>query len=260
MGEPKVEPKPYENAGPFLVSQVREGDRYEISNGHPIYCAPTGSQGGRAEAAGARAITTDPDVTEAGIDVGYSNGPRDLRAPDIAVGNVPDARGWVKGAPPLAVEYADVGQNEADLAQKIPELLAMGTRYVWVVRLTGPRRVEVHEAGKEVVTFGPGSELVAPGVLRNPVPVEALWDFAASDRVALRNLLQRFGYPDLDAVRGEAREEGREQGLRVAVLDLAELLGLEVDAERRAALAAMSVPELDALRLSLKRDRRFPAP
>jgi len=26
--------------GPFRADQLRPGDRYELSNGHPIYCAP----------------------------------------------------------------------------------------------------------------------------------------------------------------------------------------------------------------------------
>jgi len=26
--------------GPFRADQLRDGDRYELSNGHPIYCMP----------------------------------------------------------------------------------------------------------------------------------------------------------------------------------------------------------------------------
>ncbi len=74
----------------------------------------------------------------------------------MAVGNVPDAPGWVEGASPLAVEYADAGQNESDLGTKIAQLLDAGTQLVWVVRLSGPRRVETA-----------GEELTAPGILRN---------------------------------------------------------------------------------------------
>ena len=255
MAEPMRYPKP----GPFRVEMLRDGDPYELVDGHALYCNPTGGDGGRAEAAGARAVTTDPAVSEAGIDVGYSDSPRDLRAPDIAVGNVPDARGWVKGAPALAIEYAGEGQDEAALARKIPDLFALGTRYVWVVRLIGPRRVEVHEPGKVPVVFGSGTELLAPGILKNPVPVEALWDFDASDRVALRNLLQRFGYQDLDAVRAEGRDEGRRDEARTALLDLAEAVGLTVDEERTVSIRTLELPQLRSLRESIKRDRRWPA-
>lgn len=43
-----------------------------------------------------------------GIDTGFSPSPDTLRAPDLAVGVIPDESGWVQGAPALAVEYADV--------------------------------------------------------------------------------------------------------------------------------------------------------
>ena len=51
----------------------------------------------------------------------------------------------------------------------------------------------------------------APGILANPVPVEALYDPDAARDVALRNLLQRRGYADLEAVQKEGREEGRQE-------------------------------------------------
>src|SRR5690606_20834455 len=98
--------------GPFVVDQVREGDRYELSRGHPFYCAPTGGDGARGTGTGFLVLATDPDVEEAGIDAGYALDENTLRAPDVSVGNVPDRPGWVKGVPPLAVEYAGTGQDE----------------------------------------------------------------------------------------------------------------------------------------------------
>ena len=32
--------------GPFRADQIREGDPYELSNGHPLLCVPTGRRGG----------------------------------------------------------------------------------------------------------------------------------------------------------------------------------------------------------------------
>jgi Uma2 family endonuclease len=224
--------------GPFRADQVRPGDPYELSDGHPIECLPTGGRGSRANLSGGLALGTDPDVTSAGVDTGFSPEAGTLRAPDLAVGNVPDAPGWVAGAPPLALEYADTGQNEDDLAQKIGDLLAAGTRYIWIVRLTGPRRVEIHRPGMPPVFAYPGETLTAPGVLRNPVPVEALYDPDAAQAAALRNLLQRHGYASLDEVRGEGLAEGKAEGkaegelaaLRVALRDVLEGRGLSVDA------------------------------
>jgi hypothetical protein len=101
----------------------------------------------------------------------------------------PDEPGWVQGAPALAVEYADVDRDEEDLQVKIQELLAAGTRFFWVVRLTGPW-VEVYQPGQEMYIAYPGKELQAPGILTNPMPVEALYDGDTARRVIFRNLLQ----------------------------------------------------------------------
>ena len=226
-----AESQPYRKPrGPFLADQVRDGDPYELSDGHAIRCLPTGGRGSAAAATGSAVLKSDPLVESSGVETGYSFAAHSLRAPDVAVGNVPDAPGWVKGVPPLAVEYADEGQDENELAAKIGEFLAAGTRHVWVVRLTGPRRVEVHEPGRESRTAGPGEELLAPGVLRNPVPIEALYDWNIGRRVTLRNLLQGEGYEDLDAVRDEGRSEGLAEGgvatLRESVLAVAEARGL----------------------------------
>lgn len=184
-------------------------------------------------------LASDPAVVDVGVDTGFSPSPEILRAPDLAVGEIPDQPGWVQGAPALAVEYADTGQDEADLQVKIQELFAAGTRFVWVVRLTGPRRVEVHQAGRGLRIANPGEDLEAPGILANPVPVEALYDREAARRVILRNLLQRQGYASLD----EVRSEGSAQGLQEAVLEVLIARGLEGNDELRTALAKLTDPE-----------------
>src|SRR5690606_25923776 len=90
----------------------------------------------------------------------------------------------------------------------------------------------------------PGEELLAPGVLKNPVRVEALYDREAAHEATLRNLLQRRGYQDLEAVREEGRKEGNKEGhthgLRTAVRDLCEVLGVALSPERDAAIEAMT--------------------
>jgi Uma2 family endonuclease len=198
--------------GPFRADQIREGDRYELHEGHPVYCAPTGSRGSRRHLTGASVLDTDPTVDEAGVDTGFSPEPQALRAPDIAVGNVPDTPGWAPGSPSLAVEYADTGQNEQELQDKIVDLLGAGTQLVWVVRLVGPRRVEVYEPGKPMRTVAEDGELAAPGILRNSVPVRAMYDREAAHEATLRNLLQRRGYANLDAVRADGKMEGKAEG------------------------------------------------
>jgi hypothetical protein len=231
-------PQQLRSQGPFRADQLRSGDPYELSNGHPVHCLPTGSRGGKATSVGDGVLASDPAVKDVGVDIGFSPSPETLRAPDLSVGEMPDQPGWVQGAPPLAVEYADTGQDEAELQIKIQELFAAGTHYVWVVRLTGPRRVEVHQPGQRLRIMNPGEQLEAPGILANPVPVEALYDREAARRVIFRNLLQRQGYTSLEDVRAE----GEIQGLRKAIVAVLVSRGLAVDEDLRTALASSSDP------------------
>nr|VFK44006.1 MAG: hypothetical protein BECKSD772F_GA0070984_116310 [Candidatus Kentron sp. SD]VFK49308.1 MAG: hypothetical protein BECKSD772E_GA0070983_117010 [Candidatus Kentron sp. SD] len=140
--------------------------------------------------------------------------------------------------PPLAVEYADKGQNEIDLKIKIKELLAAGTRYVWVVHLVGPQRVEVHVKDGPNRLLSATDLLEAPGILRNPVPVHALFDRKEAHRVTLRNLLQRKGYENLEAVLQEGVQRGKAEGELAAsikaLLSTLAIRGIPVDAETRA--------------------------
>jgi hypothetical protein len=198
--------------GPFVASQLRPGDPYELSRGHAVLCLPTGARGSTKNLLGGAALETDPKVAAAGVDLGVSTEPGMLRAPDVAVGAIEDAPGWSKVAPPLAVEYADQGGDEEELQARIADLLRVGTRFVWVVRLGGPRRVEIHEPRKRVRVATSEDVLTAPGVLENPVPVAVLYDRDAAHEATLRNLLQRKGYAGLDAVKNEGREEGRLEG------------------------------------------------
>ena len=238
--------------GPFTVADMRLGEPYELSEGRVVACAPTGGRGSRANLIGGAVLGFDPAVTSAGVDTAISPNTATLRAPDVAVGNVPNLPGVVRVAPPLAVEYADTGQDEAELRKKIAELFAAGTKYVWVVRLAAKQpRVDVYEPGLPVRAALPGSELVAPGVLKNPVKVEALYDRDAAMEATLRSLLQRRGYESLGEVREEGREVGREEGrhstLRAAILKVATQRGLAVSDELRAALdGCAQTVQLDA--------------
>lgn len=228
--------------GPFQASQLREGDRYELSSGHAIYCAPSGRDHAAGNLLGGHVLGTDPKVEWAGIDAGFSPRPGDLRAPDIAVGGpATEESGWIRGTPELAVEYAGVGQDEAERGRKIKDLMSAGTRFVWVVRLVGPQRVEVYEAGKSPRLCGLGDQLEAPGVLANAVPVRAFFDREAGFDATLRNLLQRRGYEDLEAILKEGRAEGHAEGLaeghaeglRQGLRALLEARGLHLDALQR---------------------------
>jgi len=231
--------------GPFQASQLRSKDPYELSDGHALLCLPTGRRGSTRNLVGGSALETDPKVVSAGVDLGVSTAPGMLRAPDVAVGPIEDVPGWATKAPPLAVEYADVGQDEDALRLKITELLDAGTRFVWVVRLDGEPRVEVHEPGKRMRVARGGAVLRAPGILDNPVPLAVLYDRDAAHEATLRNLLQRKGYVGLEAVREEGREQGREEGreqgredaLRKSIFTVLAARGIDAAPIRGAVLA-----------------------
>ena len=240
--------------GPFCSDQVRPGDPYEISRGHEIRLAPTERDAALVKWMGGQVLGSDPDVDSAATDLGVAPNPKTLLAPDVAVGPIEDRPGWATQAPPLAVEYASVGQDEDELREKIGELLEAGTPWIWVVRLLGDRRVEVHAHGKPTTVHHVGEVLLAPGVLRNPVPVEALFDRNAAHEQTLRNLLQRKGFADLDEVLERGREEGIVEGLekvmergreegalestRALLWEVLEARGAVVSEEARARIAA----------------------
>ncbi|HEU4406844.1 MAG TPA: Uma2 family endonuclease [Polyangiaceae bacterium] len=285
--------------GPFRLEHVPEGSRYELSEGHTLYCAPAGPKHGEPHGVGPVALGSDPARPRVGVDVGHALDDKTLRAPDLSVGDWGEGEGaWAPKAPPLAIEYAAQGQDEADLQTKIRELLAAGSRFVWVVRLVGPRRVEVYEKGRAAQAKRPGERLEAPGILKSRPLVEALYDPEAAFEQTLQNLLERKGYAGLEAVLAEGEARGREaglregeargkaeglregeakglregeakglregeargkaEGLRAAVLDLCEAFGVEPTAEQRGRLDAMGVAELEGLRQALKQQRRWP--
>ncbi len=104
----------------FQAGQLRSGDPYELSDGRVILCMPTGGCGSRANLLGGQVFDTDPDVESAGVDTSFTPSPGILRTPDVAaVSNVADEPGWVQDTPPLAVKYADSGQDEKELTDKI---------------------------------------------------------------------------------------------------------------------------------------------
>lgn len=196
------------DCGPYTADQLQPKTPYELSNGNFIQCMPTGGRGAKTSGSGFEVLETDPKVKSAGIDTGYAINHNTVRAPDIAIGDIPNKPGWVPGVPLLAVEYADTGQDEKELAVKIQQFLSGGTKYIWVVRLVGPRRVEIYEPGKPMRKALPGEFLTAPEALQNPVEVNALYDQEAAHEATLRNLLQRKGYASLEAVEVESKAEG----------------------------------------------------
>ena len=255
-------------SGPFRANHLRSGDPYELSQGHPIACAPTGQDGSGPNGLGFAVLDSDPAVRRAGVDAGLALRDDTLRAPDVAVNFTPGEGTWARSAP-LVVEYAGAGQDEGDLREKIAEYHAAGTDHVWVVRLAR-RCVEVHERTRPMRVVAADGELTAPGVLALPVPVRALFDRDVAHETTLRNILSAKGYASLEAIRDEARREGldagRREGLdagllagrREVLLLLLASAGVTVTADDRAAVAGcteLAVLDRWILRARTARDR-----
>jgi hypothetical protein len=76
-----------------------------------------------------------------------------------------------------------------------------------------------------------------------------LYDWQQAEQVTLRNLLQKQGYSDIEAVldagRAEGREEGNLEGRRAALLELCEDRGLTMtDEQHRQMLACTELERL----------------
>ncbi len=219
--------------GPFRVERLRGGD--ELRRGHSVYGAPSSPEVARAKAVGYLCLRSDPRVRDGGVDVAYELDASNLVAPHVSVGDLsPGPGGWPTKAPSLALEYVGPGHDEAALQSKIGQLLGAGTAWVWVVRLVGPRRVEIYRRGQARRIKRPGARLAAPGVLEHAPPVEALYERAAAFEQALQNLLARKGYANLDALRDEGEARGEARGRAEALLAVLETRGLATSGDERA--------------------------
>lgn len=78
-------------------------------------------------------------------------------------------------------------------------------------------------------------------------------------RAALEDLVNtgKYEYPQSEFAK-KHYAKGRAEGVRGGIVDLCTLLTIDLTAERAAAVAAMTLPELDALWAALVRDRRWP--
>jgi Uma2 family endonuclease len=86
--------------------------------------------------------------------------PDTVRAPDAAfvtrerAERVADREKYFEGAPDLAAEVVSPGDSRREVAEKVHDYLAAGTRQVWVI---DPRRrtVTVHRPGADPRVLGP---------------------------------------------------------------------------------------------------------
>ena len=100
---------------------------------------------------------------------------------------------------------------------------AAGVKRGWVVRLDGRRRVDVYTPDGKKESLGPGKLLLAPGILANPVPVEAMYDAQVARDTVRRNVLSREGVASLVELTERGKAAGRAEGeasARTALLEV----------------------------------------
>ncbi len=104
--------------GPFRAIDLPSGAPYELDNGHPVLRMPATQRVGALRGLALQIISIDPLVKHAGVEIGFELGEGTVRAPDVSVLASAPTNGWAQTAPPLAIEYADSGQDETELQAK----------------------------------------------------------------------------------------------------------------------------------------------
>jgi Uma2 family endonuclease len=134
---------------------------------------------------------------------------------------------------------------------KARELIRRGVRRIFCLVIKQRKLLEWSRE-TDGWSAAPLAEIDDPCFVR-PLPALALLRGATTDGAVLRALRAK-GHPEFE----EVREEGREEALRVGIVDLCEALGLTLSEDQRRALQSMHSSELDAVRLELKRQKRWP--
>ena len=80
-------------------------------------------------------------------------------------------------------------------------------------------------------TVLPGGMLEAPGILRNPVPIEAMYDQDVSFDVTLRNLLQRKGFEGIEDIVDQTMDKACDE-VREGIRTLLDARGMRLTSDQ----------------------------
>lgn len=159
-----------------------DGMRHELIDGEVRTMAP--ASGGHGDHAGsihghfARFCYENPIARVLSAETGFivRRDPDRVRAPDVAVvrvENVPAGgfgRGFIRGAPDLAVEVVSPDDTAAEVLEKVGDWFAAGSSLVWVV-YSPVQHVVVHLPDGSSQRLGPDDEVdggdVLPGFRMN---------------------------------------------------------------------------------------------
>ena len=154
-----------------------------------------------------------------------------------------------------------VSKQQLSVAKtKARKLVARGVERVFAIALKTNRVVEWHARTRNWRAMHL-DETIEHACLATPLPIRALLETARADEAVLEALAVRR--PELVAAieaRGEAKGEARAEarGERHTIELACELLGIPIDASRRAWLASASLEDLQAVTRSLRTTRRWP--
>jgi Uma2 family endonuclease len=162
-------------AVPHLVTaeeleRMGEDARYELVRGELVPVSPPGGEHGEFAAWLAAALIAFVRPRRLGtvyVETGFilSRRPDTVRGPDVAFvtrerraslgGRI---RGYIPGAPDLAIEIRSPEDTLAELSAKAADYLRAGTRFVWVVDPVA-QTVQVHRFGEPAFTIQAGASL-----------------------------------------------------------------------------------------------------
>ncbi len=144
--------------------------------------------------------------------------------------------------------------NEQALAVQTTKARELAKRGVRRIFCLGTKQQKLLEWSRETDGWSATPlEVIDDPCFVRPLPTSALLRAAFADDAVLLALRAK-GHPAFEAV----REEGREEALRIGIVDLCDAMGLPLPEGAVEQLALMRSVDLDSVRLALKRDRRCP--
>jgi hypothetical protein len=138
-------------------------------------------------------------------------------------------------------------QSERDITERVEDLSNRGVRRIIAIFVKTQQVREWSPERSDWITLDPASS-IEDHALAAPIPVRALLDAAEADGAVVHALYAKQ-VPAIMAI--EAK------GLREGIAALCEVLGIPLDAKRRAAMQGLDAAGLRALLHTLRTERRW---
>ena len=157
-----TQPKTLLTADEFFRLYSHKDGRYELVDGEVVEMAPVNEQHGDTafNISGAFYVySRQRGIGRGGVGTGYRvrQNPDIVRSPDVSFNlrsthsGDGSSSGFVPGAPDIAVEIFSPSNTAAEIARKVSEYLAAGSRRVWVA-YPSTRSVVVHRGDGPIIT------------------------------------------------------------------------------------------------------------